>query len=127
MDLQTFVKQYLGMTKVFASIIGIWPYQNQCQKNIRRLYVNSVVALALTTQIGKIVVSLDIETIIDQIPFLMVAIAGFIKYSNYMFNDNKFKELFNSVLSDWQEKKTQEEEKLMQKYANKGITYKPLV
>ncbi|CAL7945060.1 unnamed protein product [Xylocopa violacea] len=123
MDLQMFAKRYLGMTKVFASITGIWPYQNQYQKNIRRALVNSVVIVALICQIGKIVVFLSIRTVVDQIPFLMVAIGSFIKYSNYVLNDNKFKKLFNSVLGDWQEVKTQEEERLMQKYANRGVLF----
>ncbi|XP_076749050.1 uncharacterized protein LOC143422361 [Xylocopa sonorina] len=123
MDLQVLVKQYLSVTKMYAYIVGVWPFMSQTQKIIRRIYIISVAVSAIITQVAKVVVFFSIQGLIDQIPFLMVAIAAMVKYSNYTLNDSKFKDLFNSMVKDWQAKKTQEEERLMQKYANRSVFF----
>ncbi|CAL7945058.1 unnamed protein product [Xylocopa violacea] len=123
MDLEELVQQYLFATKIYACIVGIWPFMTQTQKNIRRTYVFSIVVTATVVQVARVVVFFSIQNLIDQIPFLMVAVASIVKYSNYLFNQEKFKDLFNSMVKDWQAKKTQDEEQLMQKYANRSVFF----
>ncbi|CAL7945059.1 unnamed protein product, partial [Xylocopa violacea] len=123
MDLQGLIKQYLNVTKIFGCIVGTWPFMSPTDKIITRSCMIFIMISATITQVARIVVFFSIQALIDQIPFLMVAIAAMVKYSNFMINDKKFQNLFNSMVKDWQAKKTQEEGQLMQKYANRSVFF----
>ncbi|XP_076754817.1 uncharacterized protein LOC143425701 [Xylocopa sonorina] len=124
MDLEKFVDQYLKATRVYGIVFGTWPFQKQAQKIVVSIMVNTMMMLAMVTQIGRIVMYYSVGTIIDQMPFLMVAFASYAKYSNYIINANKFKDLVNSLLKDRLSVATQkEEEEIMTEYANKGTFY----
>ncbi|CAL7951962.1 unnamed protein product [Xylocopa violacea] len=124
MNLEKFVNQYLRATRVYGMIFGTWPFQKQTQRIVGFIVVHIVLALAMITQIGRVVVYYSTRTVMEQIPFLMVATTSYVKYSNYLINASKFKRLINSLLVDRLTVGMQEEEKrIMKEYADRGKFY----
>ncbi|XP_026671444.1 uncharacterized protein LOC113464669 [Ceratina calcarata] len=117
------IEHYMRVTKMYASAVGIWPHQSPVRKNILRIYINVMVVLSLITQISRVVLYASTDSLVDQIPFLGVAVATFVKYSNYQFNDVKFRKLFDSMSNDWQNKMTEDEMTIMQKYGDRGVFF----
>ncbi|XP_016771123.1 uncharacterized protein LOC102653810 isoform X2 [Apis mellifera] len=114
-------ERYLKINKIYSIIVGMWP--NQKRKTIPRIFVELIAILAHLTQGGNMVLFFSLTLAMDQIPFLIAAILLMIKYNNFIINEQKFKELFVSILNDWQKKKTHEEEMILEKYADKSLFF----
>ncbi|XP_026668849.1 uncharacterized protein LOC113464243, partial [Ceratina calcarata] len=123
MNFEKFVTQYFNVTRGYGRIAGTWPFLTKSHKFISSAYIHFLVISALVTQTGQIVVYFSIGTIVEQIPFLMVAVASYVKFINYIINTDKFKELFINMVKDWQDEKTEEEDNIMKEYADRGAFY----
>ncbi|XP_016908637.2 odorant receptor 22c-like [Apis cerana] len=121
MDVQRLEERYLKINKIYSIIVGMWP--NQKRKTIPRIFVELIGILGHITQGSNIILFFSLRVAMDQIPFLIVATLLIIKYNNFIINEQKFKELFISILNDWQKKKTHEEVMILEKYADKSLFF----
>ncbi|XP_026671131.1 uncharacterized protein LOC108627103 [Ceratina calcarata] len=56
-------------------------------------------------------------------PFLLLGIAIYIKYYNYILNEKKLQELLNGIVSDWQTERTKEELQILHTYSERGLFF----
>ncbi|XP_076754821.1 uncharacterized protein LOC143425704 [Xylocopa sonorina] len=83
----------------------------------------SVAVTSLITQIARIAVLLNADTIIEQCPFLVIALGIIIKETNYVIHEQQLRIIFESIFEDWIANRPKSELDIMEKYAKRGLFF----
>ncbi|KOC58720.1 hypothetical protein WH47_09661 [Habropoda laboriosa] len=121
MDAITLEKRYLRINKKLGMLTGVWPYQKSSPKWISRTVVLFVIIPCYVTQYARIVTFPRIHIILNDYPYLITSLGVIIKFGNYFINESELKYLLGKIYEDWRAMTSEDEYKIMTKYAEKGI------
>ncbi|CAL7951960.1 unnamed protein product [Xylocopa violacea] len=116
-------ERYLYINKRYGTIAGVWPYGNDRLKWIGRTTMIFIAATSLITQIARIVVFLNTDIIIEQCPFLVIALGIVVKQGNYIVHEQQLRTIFESIFEDWIGNRPKSELDIMEKYAKRGLFF----
>ncbi|XP_076624623.1 uncharacterized protein LOC143343530 [Colletes latitarsis] len=121
MDVRTFEEQYFRINKFFGQIIGIWPGQSKLSRKVAIFTMYTVIITAVVVQITNISNNYTFKNLTDQLPYVLLGVSMCVKYSNYVINSTKLKDLLHSIIHDWQVERSQVEVAILEIYSRKAI------
>ncbi|KAK1127971.1 hypothetical protein K0M31_003464 [Melipona bicolor] len=123
MNWQTVEDQYLRDNKFFAQLVGVWPQQPRFTKLSIRLFIFVLVIVALITQVSRVIVFYTIETLMDEVVYLVISITILIKQYNYILNEKKLEELLSEIVIDHLMARPEGELEILDTYFRKAIIF----
>ncbi|CAK9797931.1 hypothetical protein ANTPLA_LOCUS1357 [Anthophora plagiata] len=121
MDASTLERRYLKINKKLGMLTGIWPYQKNTTKWIRRSIVIFLVIPTYITQYARLIAFPRMDIVLNDYPYLIVGFGISVKFGNYFINESELKSLVGKIYEDWQNITSEDEYNIMSKYAEKGI------
>ncbi|XP_026671134.1 uncharacterized protein LOC108627101 isoform X2 [Ceratina calcarata] len=118
--------RYLYVNKDCGSVAGVWPYANKQRKWICRTAMIFIAITSLITQIAKVIIDLSVDSLIEQCPFLVIALGIIIKETNYIIHEEELKSVFGFLFKDWMMDRPKDEFDIMDKYAKRGLFFSRL-
>ncbi|CAK9815801.1 hypothetical protein ANTQUA_LOCUS8613 [Anthophora quadrimaculata] len=70
--------------------------------------------------------NLSTDAIIEQCPFLVIAIGTILKELNYVIHEEELRKILESLLDDWLTKRPKSEMEILDKYARRGLFFNRL-
>ncbi|KAK1127970.1 hypothetical protein K0M31_003463 [Melipona bicolor] len=123
MNWQTVDDLYLRDNKLFAQLVGVWPYQERFTKFFIRLVIFVLVIVALTTQASRVIVFYSIDTLMDEVVYLVITATVPIKQYNYILNEKQLEELLREIVFDHQMERPKEEMEILDTYYRKALIF----
>ncbi|XP_076632329.1 odorant receptor Or2-like [Colletes latitarsis] len=109
--------------KKFLILIGQYPRQSNYKRNTIFISYLTIIVSLLIPVIIEFVTSLrnnDIDRVLEAIPVIVTTLVTIIKLSNLYINRNKFRKLYDLVISEWESLKFQDEVKTLDEITRKG-------
>ncbi|CAL7951961.1 unnamed protein product [Xylocopa violacea] len=120
MDERAVEDRWLKDNKLLGQLVGVWPNQNRFVKYFARFVIFVVINLTNMAQISRVVMFFSLDTLTDQMPFLVLGFGILIKQYNYVLNEDKLKELLDGIVSDWLIERPKEELDILEMYSKKA-------
>ncbi|CAK9815803.1 hypothetical protein ANTQUA_LOCUS8614 [Anthophora quadrimaculata] len=121
MDASTLDRRYLRINKKLGMLTGIWPYQKDTAKWISRSIVIFLVIPTYITQYARLIAFPRMDIVLNDYPYLIVGFGISVKFGNYFINETELKSLVGKIYEDWQNIKSEDEYKIMLKFAERGV------
>ncbi|XP_043251061.1 uncharacterized protein LOC122396588 [Colletes gigas] len=122
MDVRAFEYQHFRINKFFGQIIGIWPGQSKLSRKVAIFTMYTVIITAVGVQITNVSNNYTFKNLTDQLPYVLLGVSMCVKYSNYVINSTKLKDLLHSIIQDWQVERSQVEVVILELYSRKAVT-----
>ncbi|XP_057333493.1 odorant receptor Or2-like [Microplitis mediator] len=114
-------KPYYKVTKMFASLIGRWPYQSSRQSLVIVTVIWSAFILQAIPQTIAIINNFDNrEVLLEALAPYIIDIACLIKYANTIYNAEMVKTLFERIKKDWSLLSKDREKKILEYHVDLG-------
>ncbi|KAL0132673.1 hypothetical protein PUN28_000431 [Cardiocondyla obscurior] len=119
-----FNTRYYSITKLFASIVGIWPYQSQSKKRIIQSVSIFVMLTFIPPQIKRLydVWGKDIDAVCMCIPPIVTILVSMAKVMTTIRFEAKVKELLQHIEIDWEINPAAKEYEILVNYTLKART-----
>nr|UEN71216.1 olfactory receptor 33 [Gregopimpla kuwanae] len=119
--MDVFEGPYYRINKFLLTCLGQWPYQKTFQKRIIRtvLFIFSVSVIYPEILYMKASWG-DMDAVIESASAFGVEVATGMKISNYIFNADKMKIIFNRIHEDWKVNMLGPQLAVLMKYADEG-------
>nr|QNL15075.1 olfactory receptor 131 [Aulacocentrum confusum] len=112
---------YLRSNVRMMSFLGQWPYQSLFLRVIIRILIMLAIWSIFIPKLIKLCkVINDINGIIECIPMIGLHTVSVTKYFNWMINSHKMKVLLRHMQQDWDNLKSDEDKKIMNKICERG-------
>ncbi|CAK9798703.1 hypothetical protein ANTPLA_LOCUS1735 [Anthophora plagiata] len=121
MDASTLERRFLKINKKLGMLTGVWPYQKHSNKWISRSIVICLVLPTYLTQYARLIVYPRMDILLNDYPYLIVGFGIFVKFGNYFINESKLKSLIGKIYEDWRNITSEDEYKIMVKFAERGV------
>ncbi|XP_006615140.2 uncharacterized protein LOC102673807 [Apis dorsata] len=115
--------EYYKTLKLYLTICGINPYQNN---NISIIIIVMIISVCMSflcptsIQLWEAISNKDFDNIIQNIPQVITVIISMIKILNIYSNKMQFKKLFYSLAQDWKSLESKEELIMLHKFTQYG-------
>ncbi|XP_024872536.1 uncharacterized protein LOC112455067 [Temnothorax curvispinosus] len=112
------------ITKLFASMVGIWPYQSQLRKKIIPSVSMFVMFTFFPPQVKRLydVWGKDIDAVCMCIPPIVGILVSMTKVVTSVRCESQVKELLRQIEMDWKINPTAKEYEILVNYTSKGRT-----
>ncbi|XP_024889759.1 uncharacterized protein LOC112466105 isoform X1 [Temnothorax curvispinosus] len=119
-----FDTRYYNITKLFASMVGIWPYQSQFRKKIIQSVSMFVMFTFFPPQVKRLydVWGKDIDAVCMCIPPIVTILVSMTKVVTSVRCESQVKELLRQIEMDWKINPTAKEYEILVNYTSKGRT-----
>ncbi|XP_011702677.1 PREDICTED: uncharacterized protein LOC105458816 isoform X2 [Wasmannia auropunctata] len=123
-NMSVFDTRYYSVTKLFASMVGIWPYQSQFRKKIIQSVSMFVMFTFVPPQAKRLydVWGEDIDAMCMCLPPIVIILVSTAKVMTSVRFESEVKELLHQIETDWKINPTTEEYKILVNYTSKART-----
>ncbi|XP_036150658.1 uncharacterized protein LOC105832575 [Monomorium pharaonis] len=117
------MEMYYATNKLFLSLIGGWPYQQKTLKILKLCFFASIQFSAIVPQVLVLYDTWgDMDIAVNCLVNFVIIIAGTIKLTNIVVNNNKFRQLLQHMIEHWELFNSEFEQHILRRYANIGQT-----
>ncbi|XP_029166100.1 uncharacterized protein LOC114936918 [Nylanderia fulva] len=110
--------RYYKLQRLVSSIVGLWPYQRATNAWIHRVLVTFCMIWGIIGQIAKIYMSeMTVDFTLDCSLILITSIGISLQFFDRILINHKLRILLDHIKADWERVTSQDEIKIMQKYA----------
>ncbi|XP_014467867.1 PREDICTED: uncharacterized protein LOC106740914 [Dinoponera quadriceps] len=111
-------ERYYKLNRFFLMASGLWPYQKARDALVMRVLITVVELSTMLVEVTSILTSeITIDYLVDLLPILIPVLGSLIHLHTHIIQMDKLKEMFNHMWEDWKLQMTNDEVKIMHKYA----------
>ncbi|KAL6268705.1 hypothetical protein P5V15_001833 [Pogonomyrmex californicus] len=117
-----FDTRYYSVTKLFASVVGMWPYQSQLKRRIIQFISMFIMFTFFPPQVKRLydVWGKDIDAMCMCVPPIMTILVSMAKVITSVRYDTEIKMLLRQIEVDWKINPNAEEYKILSNYTSKA-------
>ncbi|XP_014484225.1 PREDICTED: uncharacterized protein LOC106749370, partial [Dinoponera quadriceps] len=111
-------EHYYKLNRLLLVATGLWPYQSIKDARVKRALITVVMLTSLFVQMASVFTSeITIDYLVELLPILVPTFGTLIHLYMRVIHMNKLRKIFEHMWKDWALQKTDDEVKIMHKYA----------